>query len=73
MTYKLAMSTNRKDFVLVVEYITALEIHSSLYFLEGRLVSGRMQEMDMLIFLTATCDTDIREGMCNFIVHSLFM
>ena len=73
MTYKLAMSTNRKDFVLVVEYITALEIDSSLYFLEGRLVSGRMQEMDMLIFLTATCDAELREGMCNFIVHFLFM
>lgn len=73
MTYKLAMSTNRKDFVLVVEYIISLEIHSSLYFLEGRPVSGKMQEMDMLIFLTATCDAELREGMCNFIVHFLFM
>lgn len=73
MTYRLAMSTNRNDFVLVVEYITVLEIHSSLYFLQGRLVSGRMQEMDMVIFLTATCDAELREGMCNFIVHFLFM
>lgn len=55
------MYTNRKDFALVVEYITILEIHLSLSFLGGTLVSGRMQEMDMLIFLTATCDSELRE------------
>lgn len=60
-------------FVLGVEYIAVFEIYSSPYFLEVRLVSGRMQEMYMLIFLTVTCDADLREGMCNLIVHFLFM
>lgn len=27
----------------------------------------------MLIFLTATCDAELREGMCNFIVYFFFM